>query len=174
MCINKTFGTKSKHYDADMEDDFCLIGYAAYRVNSACLPGSPLWCEYITKESLSSISKRYMSLYEASPEEAEHIQPPFNVVRDESSDVVMGSEVRMWSYLGAKNGEALEDFTLLPVNFGEIVIGMYLSGAYSLDEEAYNRFCPLAQKHGYGARPHDFSVSDDSVICVVKVEFEGN
>jgi len=47
--------------------------------------------------------------------------------------------------------------TIKKTTFGEIMTGLRLGAAYCFDQEAYNRFFPLAQRDGLNLGPQDFS-----------------
>ncbi len=57
--------------------------------------------------------------------------------------------------------------------FGEILKGLELGAAYAFDEEAYNRFHPLAKKAGLPMTPQDFSGPSPTGMHFVRIQLAG-
>jgi len=81
----------------------------------------------------------------------------FELLCDGDSCVIAGSEKKMKTYLTAIDSKRAARHQIKKVRFGEIMAGLKAGGAYSFDEEAYNRFHPLAQQEGMDIGPEDFS-----------------
>ena len=82
-----------------------------------------------------------------------------DVVCDGDACVIAGSDEDLRTYiseLGVADGIT---HTVKKTRFGEIMRGMNLCAAYAFDEEAYNRFYPLARREGYDFGPEDFSAT---------------
>ena len=82
---------------------------------------------------------------------------PTHVVCDGDACIVAGSEARMKRYLEAAESSSQSDTRIKKTRLGEILNGLELGGAYAFDEEAFNRFQPLAEKAGLARAPQDFS-----------------
>ncbi len=83
--------------------------------------------------------------------------PPMHAVCDGDACVIAGSAAKMKQYIEAVVSGSLEETRIKKTRFGEILKGLELGGAYAFDEEAYNRFHPLANKAGLPMMPQDFS-----------------
>ena len=72
-----------------------------------------------------------------------------------------------------RNPDASDKVTIIKARFGEIMQGMNRGGAYSFDEESYNRFYPLAVKAGMKIGPEDFSGETPTGLHFVRVQKMG-
>ncbi|MFQ5630217.1 MAG: hypothetical protein ACE5I1_15720 [bacterium] len=79
------------------------------------------------------------------------------IVCDGDSCVIAGSEKKIRDYISTIEGAKATTHTIKKTRFGEILTGMKAGAPYSFDEEAFNRFYPLAQKEGLEIGPQDFS-----------------
>ncbi len=79
------------------------------------------------------------------------------VACDEDACIVAGSEEAMRHYLKTSSPEKVSEFTIRKTRFGEIIKGMSLGAAYAFDEDAYERFYPLAREEGLPAPSADFT-----------------
>ena len=81
------------------------------------------------------------------------------VVCDGDACLIAGSEADLRTYISELGvGDGI-NHTLKKTRFGEVMRGMNLGAAYAFDEEAYNRFYPLARREGYDFGPEDFSAT---------------
>jgi hypothetical protein len=81
----------------------------------------------------------------------------YDLLCDGDSCVIAGSEKKMKEYLAANAGARAAKYQIRKARFGDILAGLKAGAAYSFDEEAYNRFYPLAQSEGLNPGPEDFS-----------------
>jgi hypothetical protein len=98
--------------------------------------------------------------------------PPMNVVCDRDACVVAGSEAALKRYIQSMGAKAAVSETIKKTRFGEIMKGLQLGGAYAFDEEAYNRFYPLASKAGLGLGAEDFSQPPPTNMHFVRVQLK--
>jgi len=96
--------------------------------------------------------------------------PPMNAVCDGDACVVAGSEASLKRYIRSMKAEAPGSETIRKTRFGEIMRGLQLGEAYAFDEEAYNRFYPLASKAGLGLGAEDFSQPSPTGMHFVRVQ----
>jgi hypothetical protein len=97
--------------------------------------------------------------------------PGGKVVCDGNSCIIAGSEGKMKKYISLQGPQSdIHKITIKKTRFGEIKKGMELGGAYSFDEEAYNRFYPIAQKHGIKIGPEDFTDNPEKGLHFVRIE----
>ena len=96
--------------------------------------------------------------------------PGGNVICDGDSCVIAGSRKKMKKYLDAQRSYDTSQINIKKARFEEIRKGMELGAAYSFDEEAYNRFYPMAQKAGIGLGPEDFSEDRPGKFHFVRVQ----
>lgn len=80
---------------------------------------------------------------------------------DGDACVVVGSNSSMTAFLATQNpvnplGEAVQ-FRAKKIRFGAIHSGLEGGGAYAFDREAYERFYPVANNHGYTLDPDQFN-----------------
>jgi hypothetical protein len=92
------------------------------------------------------------------------------IVCDGDSCLVAGSSKKMKSYLEQRNPDASDKVTIVKARFREIMQGMMRGGAYSFDEESYNRFYPLAAKAGMKIGLEDFSGETPTGLHFVRVQ----
>lgn len=78
---------------------------------------------------------------------------------ERQSCVIAGSAQAMKEYVKKKPPGELKDLTVRKTRFGEIVSGLKAGAAYAFDEEAYERFYPLALEEGIPVAPQDFSAA---------------
>ena len=86
------------------------------------------------------------------------------------SCIIAGSREKMKSYIRLKNPQMLGTATITKARFGDIKRSLKLGAAYSFDEEAYNRFYPLAGKAGINAGPEDFTGETPTGLHFVRIQ----
>ncbi len=96
--------------------------------------------------------------------------PPMHVICDEDACVIAGSEVGMKRYVEALASDSLKGRRIQKTRFGEILKGLGLGAAYAFDEEAYNRFHPLAKNAGLSMTPQDFSGPSPTGMHFVRIQ----
>ncbi len=79
------------------------------------------------------------------------------LICDGDSCITAGSREKMKEYIRRTTPQLLNNVTITKARFGDIKRGLNPGAAYSFDEEAYNRFYPLAKKNGIQVGPEDFS-----------------
>jgi len=94
---------------------------------------------------------------------------PEEVVREGEACLVAGSEAAMKRYLSRSDPGDVNRQTIKKTRFGEIMKGLSVGASDSFDEEAYNRFYPLAKQVGMPLAPADFSSSDAEEIKLMTV-----
>jgi hypothetical protein len=99
--------------------------------------------------------------------------PPMHAVCDGDACVIAGSEARMKRYVEAIVSGSFKETRIKKTRFGEILKGLKLGGAYAFDEEAYNRFHPLAKKAGLPITPQDFSSPSPTGMHFVRIQLGG-
>ena len=83
------------------------------------------------------------------------------VLCDGDACIIAGSEDSINKYLSHSPRGLPHKLQIKKARFGDIITGIKLGGAYSFDEDSYNRFYPLANKNGYNFENQDFSSLDD-------------
>lgn len=71
-----------------------------------------------------------------------------NLLCDGDSAIVAGSEKTMLLYLSNLPGKVTTMYEIKKARYGHILKCLKLGAAYSFDEEAFNRFSPLAMQEG--------------------------
>ena len=99
--------------------------------------------------------------------------PPMHVICDGDACVIAGSEAGMKRYAEAMVSGLLKGTRIKKTRFGEILKGLELGAAYAFDEEAYNRFHPLAKKAGLPMTPQDFSGPSPTGMHFVRIQLAG-
>jgi hypothetical protein len=93
------------------------------------------------------------------------------VVCDGDACVITGSDAVLRTYMSEMGNLSKITHTVKKTRFGEIMRGLSHGGAYAFDEEAYNRFYPLARRIGCDIGPVDFSVrGEGSGMHLVRVQ----
>ncbi len=80
-----------------------------------------------------------------------------DVFCDGDACIIAGSKQAMKEYIAHNSSLQASSCTIKKTRFGEIIQGINLGAAYCFDQEAYNRFYPLAQKEGMDIGHEDFS-----------------
>jgi len=93
-----------------------------------------------------------------------------DVFCDGDACIIAGSEHAMKEYIAHNSSLQTSSYTIKKTHFGEIVQGINLGAAYCFDQQAYNRFYPLAQKEGMDIGPEDFSGSSPTGMHVVRIQ----
>lgn len=86
------------------------------------------------------------------------------------SCIIAGSREKMKQYVQRTNPLYGDKVTISKARFGDIKRAMELGAAYSFDEEAYNRFYPLARKAGMGVGPEDFTGETPTGMHFVRIQ----
>ena len=94
-----------------------------------------------------------------------------NVLCDGDACVIAGSPEAMRRIMARRAVRDAASFTIKQTRFGEIMTGLRLGAAYSFDEEAYNRFFPLAQMEGLSLGPEDFSDPGPHGVHLFRVQW---
>ena len=82
---------------------------------------------------------------------------PLELLCDAGACIIAGSEAKLRGYVTAYAPQLARRYTVQPVSSAELLTGIRAGLPYAFDEEAYNRFYPLAQRAGLGVGPEDFS-----------------
>ncbi len=98
---------------------------------------------------------------------------PMHAICDGDACVTAGSEAGMKRYVEAMVSGSLKGTRIKKTRFGEIMKGLELGAAYAFDEEAYNRFYPLAKKAGLPMTPQDFSGPSPTGMHFVRIPLAG-
>lgn len=96
--------------------------------------------------------------------------PPTEVFCEADACVIAGSKEVMLEYLAAMSPNAADRLRIMKTRFGEILQGLRVGGSYALDEQAYNRFYPLAEKAGLDFGPQDFSGPTPTGFHFIRVQ----
>jgi hypothetical protein len=91
---------------------------------------------------------------------------------DGDACIISGSENKMSEYLSKTKEANISDFTIKKTRFFEIMNGLNYGAAYSFDEEAYNRFYPIAKNEGLTINSVDFSKKKSDNIEFVRFQKE--
>jgi hypothetical protein len=94
-----------------------------------------------------------------------------NALCDRDACVIAGSHEAMRRIVTRMTTPRSPSFTIKKTRFGEIMRGLRLGAAYCFDEEAYNRFFPLAQMEGLSLGPEDFSDPGPGGLHLVRVQW---
>lgn len=87
-----------------------------------------------------------------------------------NSCIIAGSRDKMKTYLKQNNPRLIDRVTISKARFGDIKRALQLGAAYSFDEEAYNRFHPLARKAGIKVGPEDFTGETPTGLHFVRIQ----
>lgn len=71
-----------------------------------------------------------------------------NMLCDDNSCIVAGSEKRIQDYIAAMSSDPKAKYRITKARYGHVVQAMKLGGTYSFDREAFSRLAPLAQQDG--------------------------
>ncbi len=96
--------------------------------------------------------------------------PPVHAVCEGDACVIAGSEAAMKRYVEAMASNSSGKSRIKKARFGEILNGLALGAAYAFDEEAYNRFYPLANNAGLPMTPQDFSGTSPTGMHFVRIQ----
>ena len=91
------------------------------------------------------------------------------MICDGDSCIISGSREKMKSYLKQRIPDLAGKVTISKARFGDIKRALQLGASYSFDEEAYNRFYPLAGKAGINAGPEDFTGETPTGLHLVRI-----
>ena len=92
------------------------------------------------------------------------------VICDGDSCIIVGSADKLKSYFSQIKPDIKTRLTIVKTRLRDIKRGLSLGGAYSFDEEAYNRFYPLASSIGIKIGPEDFSGQTPTGLHFVRVQ----
>ena len=121
--------------------------------------GSFVICKVITVQDLSSKVVGYFAYARDR-----------NVVCEGDSCVIAGSQQAMERYVAELTGAPLRGLTIKKTRFREIMLGLQHGAPYSFDEEAYQRFLPLAQHEGLDLR-EEIPDSQKEGLHLIKVQW---
>jgi len=94
-----------------------------------------------------------------------------NALCDGDACVIAGSREAMRTIMARRAVGGAPSLTIKKTRFGEIMTGLSLGAAYCFDEEAYNRFFPLAQREGLSLGPEDFSDPGPHGVHLFRVQW---
>jgi hypothetical protein len=97
-----------------------------------------------------------------------------NVLCDNNSCIVAGSEKNMEEYIAALSVDRNVTYRISKARFGQVISAMKLGAAYSFDRESFARFSPLARKEGIelmAFTPDNQAKPDDSAIPLMRVQW---
>lgn len=78
------------------------------------------------------------------------------VCTDGAACIITDSQNAMEKYLKELDPLNSKKHTIKKTRFGEILKGLQLGAAYAFDEDAYNKFYPLAKEVGLNVQPANF------------------
>ena len=90
---------------------------------------------------------------------------------DGDACVIAGSQEALRRIIARRARRGAPALTIKQTRFGEIMTGLRLGAAYCFDEEAYNRFFPLAQREGFSLGSEDFSDPGPGGLHLVRVQW---
>jgi hypothetical protein len=93
-----------------------------------------------------------------------------NVFCDGDACIIADSEHAMKEYMAHNSSFQVSSYTIKKTRFGEIMQGINLGAAYCFDEQASNRFYPLAQEEGMDIGPEDFSGFSPTGMHFVRIQ----
>ncbi|MCP4153410.1 MAG: hypothetical protein GY757_37125 [bacterium] len=91
------------------------------------------------------------------------------LICDGDSCVIAGSELKLKAYIRQNNPDVLKRVKIVKARFNRIKAALDNGAGYSFDEEAYNRFYPLARNAGMNVGPEDFSLEKPTGPHLVRV-----
>lgn len=94
-----------------------------------------------------------------------------NVLCDGDACVIAGSQEALRRIIMRRVTRGALALTIKKTRFGEIMTGLRLGAAYCFDEQAYNRFLPLAQREGFNLGPEDFSDPGPYGVHLLRVQW---
>jgi len=94
-----------------------------------------------------------------------------NILCDGDACVIAGSQEAMRRIMARRSTRGAPSLTIKKTRFGEVMTGLSLGAAYCFDEEAYNRFFPLAQREGLSLGPEDFADPGPRGVHLVRVQW---
>ena len=89
------------------------------------------------------------------------------VVCDGDACVIAGSEEAMMTFLANTKRYPGIRPSIRKARFSDIMNGMGYGAAYAFDEQAYNRFYPLASREGLALGPEEFGPTATGVHLVI-------
>jgi len=78
------------------------------------------------------------------------IHHPIDVLCEGEACIIAGSQSALNRYKKTLTADA--EFQNRKTSLGEILEGLSRGGAYAFDEDSYNLFYPLANRHGYNLK----------------------
>lgn len=78
----------------------------------------------------------------------EHENKKLEVFCDEDACIIAGSEKKIREYISKMKEDNISNYTIKKTRFYEIMNGIKYGAAYCFDEEAHNRFYPIAHNEG--------------------------
>lgn len=83
---------------------------------------------------------------------------PVDVLCEGEACVIAGSQSALNRYKKSLIPDT--EYQNRKTSLGEILEGLSRGGAYAFDEESYNLFYPLANKHGYNLKREEFLATE--------------
>jgi len=93
-----------------------------------------------------------------------------SVLCDNDACIIADSKDAIKEYLAHNSSLQVASYTIKKTRFGEIMQGLNLGAAYCFDEQAYNRFYPLARKEGMNIGPEDFSGFSETGMHFMRIQ----
>ena len=93
---------------------------------------------------------------------------------DGAACIITGSKESMEKYIKELDPHKKNDRTIRKTRFGEIMQGMRLGAAYAFDEEAYDKFYPLAREEGLPVEKPDFKKQESKGMRFFTVQIRLN
>ncbi len=97
-----------------------------------------------------------------------------NTLCDGDSCIVAGSENKMKEYIRTVSRNPDGNYEITKARYGHVLMAMKLGGAYSFDNESYERFRPLAIQDGMETvdfTPKKQKKPDGPAISLMRVEW---
>jgi hypothetical protein len=88
--------------------------------------------------------------------------------------VIISSQKTMEKYVKELDPKNSKKHTIKKTRFGEVMRGLKLGAAYAFDEDAYNRFYPLAREVGLDVQPADFEKKRSEGFRFFTVQIKSN
>ncbi|MBC8185483.1 hypothetical protein H8E88_30720 [candidate division KSB1 bacterium] len=96
------------------------------------------------------------------------------VCTEQAACVITGSQKSMEEYIKELDPQNLKKRTIKKTRFVEIMQGLQLGAAYGFDEDAYNRFYPIAKDIGLDVQQADFEEKRSEGLRFFTVQIKSN
>ena len=97
-----------------------------------------------------------------------------NVLCDDDSCIVTGSEKRMKEYIATFATDPKAKYRITKARYGHVLQAMKMGGAYSFDQESFSRFSPLAREDGIDVvdfTPKEQGRPDGPAIPLMRIQW---